>query len=63
MKISKEVYEQNIPSCCSYKTWEEHAESMMFCWGLVDAINKNQLMDCSDCLFNQNEKKENDRYN
>ena len=55
MKIVKKDYEISIPSCCLYKTWKEHAESMMFCWGLVDAINKNQLMDCSGCQFNENE--------
>ena len=44
MKITKKYYEKHIPKCCRLKTYKEHAEQLMLCWGLVRDLEegKNQ---------------------
>jgi len=48
IKVTPELYEQNIPKCCSYRTLQEH-EEIMLCWGLVSAIENEKEMNCGSC--------------
>jgi hypothetical protein len=49
MSITPDQYKAAIPTCCSYRTYEEHVDGLMLCWGLVLAIEQNIPMDCSGC--------------
>ncbi len=49
------VYEQNIPSCCKLRTFDEHAEILGFCWGLLNGANDPDFKNgdkCGMCEFN-----------
>lgn len=48
MKVTRDDYELAIPKCCSYRTIEDH-EDIMLCWGLLSAIEKGEIMNCSGC--------------
>lgn len=49
--VSPEEYEQSIPLCCSLRTFNEHAEALMLCWGLMDAIKADRNMNCGGCEY------------
>lgn len=49
--LTPEEYEKAIPECCSLKTYDEHADYLMLCWGLVSAINNNREMNCGICEY------------
>ena len=48
--ITERVYEQHIPSCCKLRTFNEHAEILGFCWGLMNSIPNGH--NCGTCEFN-----------
>jgi ribosomal protein S27AE len=50
MKIDIKKYEKSIPECCEKTTLQQHAD-MLWCWGLMVAIEEKRLMDCGKCEF------------
>jgi hypothetical protein len=55
-KYQKADYEAAIPKCCGAgKTWDEHWENLMLCWGLLNCMEENKPTDtlCKDCEFNR----------
>lgn len=49
----KEKYQAAIPDCCKLRTFEEHAEEIMFCWGLALQIRTGgKETNCGICEYN-----------
>ncbi len=38
----RELYRENIPECCSLKTYEEHRGILSFCWNLLISYEENK---------------------
>jgi len=55
IEVTRELYAACIPSCCVYRTIDEH-ESIMLCWGLVASVEQGKKMNCSTCDFNTEKK-------
>jgi len=51
MSTDSEIYEAAIPDCCQFRTYQEHHDWLMLCWGLLSAIKEQQPMDCGMCEF------------
>jgi hypothetical protein len=51
-----EIYEKSIPTCCRFKTYQEHVDYLWLCWGLCSAIEDNIPMNCGTCEFKLKEK-------
>ena len=54
-KITEETYQAAIPGCCRLRTFEEHAEILMLCWGITRHIhngNEGPMSPCGICEFN-----------
>ena len=52
-RITAEEYQAAIPGCCRLRTFEEHAEVIMLCWGLTSRIqNRSPKSPCGMCEFN-----------
>jgi hypothetical protein len=49
--IAEQKYEAAIPSCCRFKTLDEHRDNLALCWSLLAAINDDTPMDCGMCEF------------
>lgn len=49
--VSPEEYEQSIPTCCALRTFDEHANYLMLCWGLVAAVKEDRLLNCGECEY------------
>jgi len=54
--MTPEQYQSNIPIFCKCRTVEQHAEILLFCWGLEDGIKNGNLYRgvegpqfCHDC--------------
>lgn len=49
------IYEANIPECCSLKTFQEHADELMLCWGITAAIESgtSKKNNCGICEYNK----------
>lgn len=48
-------YEKNIPSCCKLRTFNEHADILGFCWGILNGVNNPDFKNgnkCGICEFN-----------
>lgn len=54
VKVTPEIYERSIPSNCALKTYEEHLDTIMLCWGLMSSIENNYQPKCGICEFNCN---------
>lgn len=53
MEISKAAYVAAIPGCCRLRTYEEHAEELMLCWGIISQLKHNSPdTPCGICEFN-----------
>ena len=53
MKITAEEYQAAIPDCCKLRTFEEHAEILMLCWGITKQIETgSEQTTCGMCEFN-----------
>lgn len=53
----KAQYEAAIPDCCELRTADEHAKSLMLCWGITKAIEQgltqkdsNGCQSCEYCV-------------
>jgi hypothetical protein len=44
-------YEKAIPDCCRFRTFSEHCDYLMLCWGILSAIKANEPMKCVSCEF------------
>lgn len=51
INITPEVYEKAIPSSCSLKTYELHADKLMLCWGLTHSIKVGKIHTCGICEY------------
>jgi len=52
-KVSAEEYQAAIPGCCRLRTFEEHAEVIMLCWGLTSRILSGYPeRSCGMCEYN-----------
>jgi hypothetical protein len=54
IKITPEIYANNIPDCCALRTVEEH-EEIMWCWGLQSQIEcgtATKDQNCGLCEMN-----------
>lgn len=49
MAITIEQYEAAIPECCEFRSYEEHANMLLLCWGLRAAVEAGIPMDCTGC--------------
>lgn len=51
--VTDEIYTLNIPKCCQLKTYEEHRDTLAFCWGLINNIQHgiNPAQGCEKCQF------------
>ena len=47
----RELYRENIPECCSLKTYEEHRGILSFCWNLLISYEENKKINCDKCEF------------
>lgn len=46
-------YQSAIPGCCRLRTYEEHAEELMLCWGLLHQIRSgSEQATCGMCEYN-----------
>ena len=51
--VTPEQYQDAIPGCCRLRTVEDHAEVIMFCWGLLNQLKlKIPSRVCGMCEFN-----------
>jgi hypothetical protein len=49
----KEKYQAAIPDCCALRTFMEHAEEIMFCWGIAHQIRTGgKKTNCGICEYN-----------
>lgn len=49
----KEKYQAAIPDCCELRTFEQHAEELLFCWGLANQVRENkEPIKCGMCEYN-----------
>ena len=51
INITLEVYEKAIPSSCSLKTYELHADELMLCLGLINSIKVGKIHNCGICEY------------
>lgn len=52
-KFSPEEYQAAIPGCCRLRTFKEHAEEIMFCWGITVQIESgSKVTPCGMCEYN-----------
>lgn len=52
-KFSPEEYQAAIPGCCRLRTFEEHAEVIWFCWGIISQIaSGSKITPCGMCEYN-----------
>ena len=52
-KVSAAEYQAAIPGCCRLRTFEEHAEVLMLCWGLTSQIqSRSPDRSCGMCEYN-----------
>ncbi len=51
INITPEIYEKSIPSSCSLKTYELHADQLMLCWGLTHSIKVGKIHVCGICEY------------
>lgn len=52
-KFSPEEYQAAIPGCCRLRTFQEHAEVLMLCWGITSQLqNGTKETPCGMCEFN-----------
>lgn len=49
--ITQEEYQKSIPNCCKLKTYKQHAEELMLCWGLIHSIKVGKIHNCGICEF------------
>jgi hypothetical protein len=54
--VTKQQYQEAIPDCCKLRTYEQHKEYLMFCWGLVSSIQQKKPLKCGICEFNMEKK-------
>lgn len=55
--MTNDEYKKAIPSCCSHKTVEEHANNMLYCWGITAGFVQEQGESyCDSCTENKNYK-------
>jgi hypothetical protein len=53
--MTKDDYQKAIPLCCSHKTADEHAEVMLYCWGITAGFVQTQGESyCEGCSENIN---------
>lgn len=51
--VTQEQYQAAIPGCCRLRTFEEHAEIIMLCWGLTRQIQtRSAKSPCGMCEYN-----------
>ena len=54
-KFTAAEYEAAIPGCCRLRTFDEHAEVLMLCWGITKHIRnggEGTMSPCGICEFN-----------
>lgn len=52
-KFSPEEYQAAIPGCCRLRTFEAHAEEILFCWGIASQIESGtKVTPCGMCEYN-----------
>ena len=47
--ITEEKYQGSIPKECKFRTVDEHAKNIRFCWGIVLALETGMPVTCDDC--------------
>jgi hypothetical protein len=53
--MTKDDYQKAIPTCCIHRTFEEHADNMLFCWGITSGLVQEQGESyCDKCSENLN---------
>ena len=62
--MTNDDYQKAIPKCCAHKTVKDHAEVMLYCWGItggfVQAQGESYCAGCSENVncVNQGESKQ-----
>lgn len=52
ISVAIDAYQAAIPECCTLRTIDEHANELMFCWGLLSAMDEQREMNCTGCPMN-----------
>lgn len=52
MNMTKDRYNETIPKCCEFKTFDEHWDYLGLCWGVTVAMEKNTKVQCGNCQCN-----------
>lgn len=45
----KQQYERAIPASCALRTFEQHADELLLCWGVSRAIEHGTDVKCGIC--------------
>ena len=51
MSLDVDKYQKAIPDCCVFRTTREHFDHLMMCWGVLSAMERDELMLCGECEF------------
>jgi hypothetical protein len=46
-------YELFIPKCCELRTFDDHLDHVLLCWGITAAMEENRdKSSCGNCEYN-----------
>lgn len=49
--VTADQYERAIPGRCALRSYQQHADELMLCWGLMAAIQRGVAVTCGCCAL------------